>query len=109
MLLAGTSRPEVDPVSGLTRRQAQALEFFARFSLERGRFPTYREACEALRINSPNGLQYHVDLLVRKGYLVKEYTGQGGLALRVKGLATAIADDDEGRRLSRALGAVKEN
>ena len=95
-------------MTGLTRRQTQVLAYLVRFNLAEGRVPTFREACDHLGIHSPNGLVAHVDALCRKGYLERGRTSQGGLALRVRGLTVRLADDDEGRRLSRALGTIHE-
>jgi repressor LexA len=67
---AGARRDVSEPP--LTRRQAEVLDFVARFSAERGMPPTVREIGQALGMASPNAVADHLAVLERKGYLSRE-------------------------------------
>jgi repressor LexA len=59
-------------MQGLTKRQAQTLEFIRKSILERGYPPTLREIGEYMGIRSTNGVNDHLRALERKGYLRRE-------------------------------------
>jgi repressor LexA len=59
-------------MQGLTKRQAQTLDFIRKSILERGYPPTLREIGEYMGIRSTNGVNDHLRALERKGYLRRE-------------------------------------
>lgn len=59
-------------MQGLTKRQAQTLEFIRQSISERGYPPTLREIGEYMGIRSTNGVNDHLRALERKGYLRRE-------------------------------------
>lgn len=59
-------------MQGLTKRQAQTLDFIRQSILERGYPPTLREIGEFMGIRSTNGVNDHLRALERKGYLRRE-------------------------------------
>lgn len=59
-------------MQGLTKRQAQTLEFIRRSIEQRGYPPTLREIGEHMGIRSTNGVNDHLRALERKGYLRRE-------------------------------------
>jgi len=59
-------------MQGLTKRQAQTLDFIRRSIEDRGYPPTLREIGEYMGIRSTNGVNDHLRALERKGYLRRE-------------------------------------
>jgi repressor LexA len=59
-------------MQGLTKRQAQTLDFIRQSIEERGYPPTLREIGESMGIRSTNGVNDHLRALERKGYLSRE-------------------------------------
>jgi repressor LexA len=59
-------------MQGLTKRQAQTLDFIRQSIEERGYPPTLREIGEFMGIRSTNGVNDHLRALERKGYLRRE-------------------------------------
>jgi repressor LexA len=59
-------------MQGLTKRQAQTLDFIRRSIEQRGYPPTLREIGEHMGIRSTNGVNDHLRALERKGYLRRE-------------------------------------
>ncbi len=59
-------------MQGLTKRQAQTLDFIRQSIEERGYPPTLREIGENMGIRSTNGVNDHLRALERKGYLRRE-------------------------------------
>ena len=59
-------------MQGLTKRQAQTLDFIRQSIEERGYPPTLREIGEYMGIRSTNGVNDHLRALERKGYLRRE-------------------------------------
>jgi repressor LexA len=59
-------------MQGLTKRQAQTLDFIKQSIEERGYPPTLREIGESMVIRSTNGVNDHLRALERKGYLSRE-------------------------------------
>ena len=59
-------------MQGLTKRQAQTLDFIRHSIEERGYPPTLREIGEYMGIRSTNGVNDHLRALERKGYLRRE-------------------------------------
>jgi repressor LexA len=57
---------------GLTKRQAQTLDYIRQSIEERGYPPTLREIGEFMGIRSTNGVNDHLRALERKGYLRRE-------------------------------------
>jgi len=65
----------------LTERQRDVLDFVKRCYAERGVAPTLREIAEAFGFASTASAQKHVNLLEKKGYLVREKHQKRGLVL----------------------------
>lgn len=59
-------------MQGLTKRQAQTLDFIRQSIEDRGYPPTLREIGEFMGIRSTNGVNDHLRALERKGYLRRE-------------------------------------
>jgi len=59
-------------MQGLTKRQAQTLDYIRQSIEERGYPPTLREIGEYMVIRSTNGVNDHLRALERKGYLLRE-------------------------------------
>jgi repressor LexA len=59
-------------MQGLTKRQAQTLDYIRLSIEERGYPPTLREIGEYMGIRSTNGVNDHLRALERKGYLRRE-------------------------------------
>lgn len=59
-------------MQGLTKRQAQTLDYIRQSIVERGYPPTLREIGEYMGIRSTNGVNDHLRALERKGYLRRE-------------------------------------
>jgi repressor LexA len=59
-------------MQGLTKRQAQTLDYIRQSIEERGYPPTLREIGEFMGIRSTNGVNDHLRALERKGYLRRE-------------------------------------
>ena len=59
-------------MQGLTKRQAQTLDFIRQNIEDRGYPPTLREIGEFMGIRSTNGVNDHLRALERKGYLRRE-------------------------------------
>src|SRR5512138_629523 len=59
-------------MQGLTRRQAQTLDYIRQSIEQRGYPPTLREIGEYMGIRSTNGVNDHLRALERKGYLRRE-------------------------------------
>ncbi|MCA9631393.1 MAG: winged helix DNA-binding protein, partial [Myxococcales bacterium] len=59
-------------MQGLTKRQAQTLDYIRKSIEERGYPPTLREIGEYMGIRSTNGVNDHLRALERKGYLRRE-------------------------------------
>jgi repressor LexA len=82
-------------MQGLTKRQAQTLDFIRQSIEERGYPPTLREIGESMGIRSTNGVNDHLRALERKGYLSREDMKSRALRLvsRESTEAPAAADD----------------
>jgi repressor LexA len=59
-------------MQGLTKRQAQTLDYIRQSIEDRGYPPTLREIGEFMGIRSTNGVNDHLRALERKGYLRRE-------------------------------------
>lgn len=59
-------------MAGLTRRQAEVLDWILGVVEERGYFPSFREIGEAFGMRSPASVARHIEALVKKGRLVRE-------------------------------------
>ena len=77
-------------MQGLTKRQAQTLDFIRRSINERGYPPTLREIGEHMGIRSTNGVNDHLRALERKGYLRRE--DMKSRALRLVNEAATVAN-----------------
>lgn len=78
-------------MQGLTKRQAQTLDFIRHSIEERGYPPTLREIGESMGIRSTNGVNDHLRALERKGYLRRE--DMKSRALRLVGAAAEEAPE----------------
>jgi repressor LexA len=56
-------------MSTLTLKQQQLLDFIRRFQVQQGMPPTRVEIARGLRIGSTNTVEFHLQALVRKGYV----------------------------------------
>jgi repressor LexA len=78
-------------MQGLTKRQAQTLDFIRQSIDQRGYPPTLREIGESMGIRSTNGVNDHLRALERKGYLRRE--DMKSRALRVVGQQPVEAEN----------------
>lgn len=83
-------------MQGLTKRQAQTLDFIRQSIEERGYPPTLREIGESMGIRSTNGVNDHLRALERKGYLSREDMKSRALRLvsREQAVETPPSTDD---------------
>jgi repressor LexA len=79
---------------GLTKRQAQTLDFIRQSIEERGYPPTLREIGESMGIRSTNGVNDHLRALERKGYLSREDMKSRALRLVSQAPEPAASLDD---------------
>jgi repressor LexA len=97
-------------MQGLTKRQAQTLDFIKQSIEERGYPPTLREIGESMGIRSTNGVNDHLRALERKGYLSREDMKSRALRLVSRnGVATgseAPANVDDSLLDVQVLGRV---
>jgi len=80
-------------MQGLTKRQAQTLDYIRQSIEERGYPPTLREIGEYMGIRSTNGVNDHLRALERKGYLRREDMKSRALRLVSDGAASESIDD----------------
>ncbi len=95
-------------MQGLTKRQAQTLEYIRQSIEERGYPPTLREIGEYMGIRSTNGVNDHLRALERKGYLRREDMKSRALRLvhaAPEAEAAPVADDGQTRDIP-ILGRV---
>lgn len=59
-------------MNDLTERQAEVLSFIANTSAEAGLPPTVEEITEHFGWSSQNSAQCHINVLVRKGWLLRD-------------------------------------
>jgi repressor LexA len=90
---------------GLTKRQAQTLDFIRQSIEERGYPPTLREIGESMGIRSTNGVNDHLRALERKGYLRREDMKSRALRL-VSQEPEPTANSDETMVDVQVLGRV---
>ncbi len=81
-------------MQGLTKRQAQTLDFIRQSIEQRGYPPTLREIGESMGIRSTNGVNDHLRALERKGYLRREDMKSRALRLVQQEPESASSDDD---------------
>ena len=81
-------------MQGLTKRQAQTLDFIRQSIEERGYPPTLREIGESMGIRSTNGVNDHLRALERKGYLSREDMKSRALRLVSREPEVTAAADD---------------
>jgi repressor LexA len=85
-------------MQGLTKRQAQTLDFIRQSIEQRGYPPTLREIGEYMGIRSTNGVNDHLRALERKGYLTREDMKSRALKLvhdSIGEAAKEAANDDD--------------
>lgn len=92
-------------MQGLTKRQAQTLDYIRQSIEERGYPPTLREIGEFMGIRSTNGVNDHLRALERKGYLSREDMKSRALRL-VKGGASEPPPSDAEMVNIQVLGRV---
>src|SRR5688572_33143758 len=92
-------------MQGLTKRQAQTLDFIRQSIEERGYPPTLREIGESMGIRSTNGVNDHLRALERKGYLSREDMKSRALRL-VSQAPEPAANQDDGTLDVQILGRV---
>ena len=95
-------------MQGLTKRQAQTLDFIRQSIEERGYPPTLREIGESMGIRSTNGVNDHLRALERKGYLSREDMKSRALRLvsREQNGSEAPAASDDNLLDVQILGRV---
>lgn len=101
-------------MQGLTKRQAQTLDYIRQSIEERGYPPTLREIGESMGIRSTNGVNDHLRALERKGYLRREDMKSRALRLvhesekdAVAAAAAAVTDDESESSVAiQVLGRV---
>src|SRR5215831_13184063 len=91
-------------MQGLTKRQAETLDFTRQSIEQRGYPPTLREIGESMGIRSTNGVNDHLRALERKGYLRRE--DMKSRALRLVSQEAEQANSDESSIDVQVLGRV---
>jgi repressor LexA len=74
----------------LTARQRQVLDFIRESTAANGFAPTIREIGDRLGIRSPNGVQQHLRLLEKKGFLNRR---------RKSGRTLTVVTADDGKTI----------
>src|SRR5450631_2439500 len=90
----GCSVAFASTMQGLTQRQQMVLDFIKQSIVDRGYPPTLREIGARMGIRSTNGVNDHLRVLERKGYLTRE--DMKSRALRPTGLAKVSPANGEG-------------
>ena len=95
-------------MQGLTKRQAQTLDYIRQSIEERGYPPTLREIGEFMGIRSTNGVNDHLRALERKGYLRREDMKSRALRLVHSSEPDSpnVAGMDDGTQEIQILGRV---
>jgi repressor LexA len=93
-------------MQGLTKRQAQTLDFIRQSIEERGYPPTLREIGESMGIRSTNGVNDHLRALERKGYLSREDMKSRALRLVSREAPEVPAGPDDNLLDVQVLGRV---
>lgn len=93
-------------MQGLTKRQAQTLDFIRQSIEERGYPPTLREIGESMGIRSTNGVNDHLRALERKGYLRREDMKSRALRLVGREPEPPPSAGDDGLLDVQVLGRV---
>lgn len=91
-------------MQGLTKRQAQTLDYIRKSIEERGYPPTLREIGQHMGIRSTNGVNDHLRALERKGYLRREDMKSRALRLMREASGEPI-DGEEGELLASDGGS----
>ena len=73
--------PKLPPMSYLTERQKEILEFIQGYRRERGIAPTHREICEKFGFSSYGTAYKHLKLLQQKGFLKRDWNQKRGIEL----------------------------
>jgi repressor LexA len=93
-------------MQGLTKRQAQTLDYIRQSIDERGYPPTLREIGEYMGIRSTNGVNDHLRALERKGYLRREDMKSRALRVVPRDGETASQKSDDDILEVQILGRV---
>ena len=93
-------------MQGLTKRQAQTLDYIRQSIEQRGYPPTLRGIGEYMGIRSTNGVNDHLRALERKGYLTREDMKSRALRPANDLPTSEPANDDEGLVELQVLGRV---
>ena len=89
-------------MQGLTKRQAQTLDYIRKSIEERGYPPTLREIGEYMGIRSTNGVNDHLRALERKGYLRRE-------DMKSRALRLVNQDDDTPESVAEAARLASDD
>lgn len=81
---------------GLSASQKSLLQFIRESVKETGRPPSMREIGEELGIRSTNGVRYHLSVLEREGYILREGRVSRGIQLT-----------EQGSKLGRSEGQIR--
>lgn len=65
----------------LSEKQSEILDFITKYMDENGRPPTNREIGKAVDIGSTGHVDYHLTVLERKGFIIRERKTSRGIAL----------------------------
>lgn len=77
----------------LTHRQRMVLDFIKSSLAEKGYAPTLREIAEHMGISSTNGVNDHLNALIRKGALLRAGEGVGGRKGKARAIAPVVTPD----------------
>lgn len=65
----------------ISEKQAEIYAFITKYMDENGRPPTNREIGQAVKIGSTGHVDYHLTVLERKGYIIRDRKTSRGIAL----------------------------
>ncbi len=95
-------------MQGLTKRQAQTLDYIRQSIEERGYPPTLREIGEYMGIRSTNGVNDHLRALERKGYLRREDMKSRALRLVSDNTTAEIVDEGDEDEISTGVHSAPQ-
>ncbi|PZR96329.1 MAG: repressor LexA [Candidatus Chloroheliales bacterium] len=89
----------------LSQRQRQVWQFIAKWSYNKGYPPTYREIAEGLKMASVSTVVYHLDALVKKGYLRRTDNAARSIELLIQPIP-ALPRNEQPKPISAAVVRV---
>lgn len=87
-----------------SKRQRSLLREIIAFSREHGYPPTIRELCELCEISSTSVVNHHLNQLLSKGLMTREFTVARGIRITAKGKRVAGVTDPRDELVGLTIG-----